>query len=121
MVIFLYVRINRPRRLRNRGDRAGRAGTTSQGQVTEVSSSLAARLLCCYQPLWYMGEYKSNFECWNGTNVWWAPIFYLLYFSSYYLRFLSFQFGSSRLFFALSRHIVQIIQGRYIHSGITGF
>lgn len=22
-------------------------------------------------------EYKSNFECWNGTNVWWASVLFL--------------------------------------------
>lgn len=100
-------------------DRARRAGTTSQGQVTEVSRFR-------WRPAYIVAispseeEYKSNFECWNGTNVWWAPIYF------YFISYLQYFFISVlnivlEIIFALSRQIVQIIQGRYIYSGITGF
>lgn len=50
---FLYVRINRPRRFRNRrlggGELVQLRGGAGHGSLSR-SSLLAARLLCCYRP-----------------------------------------------------------------------
>lgn len=102
---------------------------TGRGEPVQLRRGRSRKSRLRWRPAYFVAISLSGI--WGSTNrtlnVGMAQMFggllffYLLYFSSYYLRFLSFQFGSSRLFFALSRHIVQIIQGRYIHSGITGF
>lgn len=50
-------------------------------------------------------EYKSNFECWNGTNVWWAPVLFLTSLRPYPQSFFFRSIRSSGLFFAFLRHI----------------
>lgn len=50
------------------------------GQVTEVFQIFFAGsspTLLLPASLFEAREYKSNFECWNGTNVWWAPVLFL--------------------------------------------
>lgn len=79
-LFFVYVRINWPCRFRNRRLGGGELDSFAGGQVTEVFQIFFAGsspTLLLPASLFETREYKSNFECWNGTNVWWAPVLFL--------------------------------------------